>query len=92
VPAVWQPRFWEHLIRDTDDLDQHRAYCWTDPVRHGLVHDPMDWPFSSFNKRDQRYAEDGTVAFPDMKFPPGEFECAPPSGGRVSRPTKADAA
>ena len=51
--AVWQRRFWEHHIRDAADYAAHVAYCWTNPVRHGLVDDPADWDFSSIH-RDMR--------------------------------------
>jgi len=56
--AIWQRRFWEHHIRDRQDLDEHIARCWNDPVRHGLVERPQDWPFSSFqrNRFDARVA------------------------------------
>lgn len=91
-PSVWQPRFWEHVIRDRDDLEKHRAYCWSDPVRHGLVHDPMDWRFSSFSKRDVRFSGVGELDFPEMAFPTGERDDTLRKGGRIPRPTKEDAA
>ena len=49
--AVWQKRFWEHHIRDDADHAAHVNYCWINPVKHGLVDDPAEWPFSSFNAR-----------------------------------------
>ena len=51
--GLWQRRFWEHHIRDDADWQAHVGYCWTNPVRHGLVDDPKDWPFSSWH-RDYR--------------------------------------
>jgi putative transposase len=51
--AIWQRRFWEHHIRDAEDLAAHMRYCWWNPVRHGLVDRPMDWAFSSIH-RDAR--------------------------------------
>lgn len=48
--GIWQRRFWEHTIRDEADLDRHCRYCWTDPVRHGLVSDPMDWRYGSLHR------------------------------------------
>ncbi|VFN07563.1 MAG: putative transposase, partial [Candidatus Kentron sp. G] len=47
---VWQRRFWEHLIRDEDDLCNHRDYIHYNPVKHGLAKRPGDWPWSSFGK------------------------------------------
>lgn len=47
---VWQRRFWEHLIRDTDDWRRHVDYIHYNPVKHGLCGRPGDWPWSSFGK------------------------------------------
>jgi len=46
--GVWQRRFWEHTIRDEDDLARHADYIHYNPVRHGLVSSPRQWPWSSF--------------------------------------------
>jgi putative transposase len=35
--AIWQRRFWEHTIRDDQDLNRHRDYIHYNPVKHGLV-------------------------------------------------------
>ncbi|MCZ8088541.1 MAG: transposase [Rhodobacteraceae bacterium] len=43
--GIWQRRFWEHALRDRAALDEAVAFCRTDPVRHGLVRDPADWPY-----------------------------------------------
>lgn len=51
--GIWQRRFWEHHIRSETDLQNHIAYCWHNPVKHGLVHHPRDWPFSTWH-RDNR--------------------------------------
>lgn len=48
--GLWQPRFWEHHIRDEADYRAHVRYCWTDPVKHGLVSHPMEWPHSSIHR------------------------------------------
>lgn len=47
---VWQRRFWEHLIRDQDDLNRHLDYIHYNPVKHGLATCPHAWPASSFDK------------------------------------------
>lgn len=51
--GVWQRRFWEHCIRDEADFNGHLTYCWGNPVKHGLVQNPVDWPWSSIH-RDRR--------------------------------------
>jgi putative transposase len=48
--AIWQRRFWEHHIRDEGDLAAHVRYCWWNPVKHGLVTAPEEWPYSSFHR------------------------------------------
>ncbi len=47
---VLQRRFWEHCIRDERDYRNHMAYCWGNPVKHGLVEQPADWPYSSIHR------------------------------------------
>jgi putative transposase len=48
--GVWQRRFWEHTIRDEADLESHSDYIHYNPVKHGLVAKPGDWPWSSFHR------------------------------------------
>ncbi len=53
--AIWQRRFWEHQIRDETDLNRHINYVHFNPVKHGLVTDPADWPWSTYH----RYLREG---------------------------------
>ena len=46
--TVWQRRYWEHLIRDEKDWRKHMDYIHYNPVKHGFVAKPDDWPHSSF--------------------------------------------
>lgn len=46
--ALWQRRFWEHCIRDDADFENHLHYIHYNPVKHGLVGSPGEWPYSSF--------------------------------------------
>ena len=48
--GLWQPRFWEHHIRDAADYNAHIRYCWINPVKHGLVERAVDWPYSSIHR------------------------------------------
>ena len=52
---LWQPRYWEHLIRDDTDYRQHVEYIHYNPVKHGYVSRPSQWPYSSF----RRYVKEG---------------------------------
>ena len=56
---IWQRRFWEHTIRDDVDLQRCVDYVHFNPVKHGLVAQVKDWPFSSFHRevRAGRLAE-----------------------------------
>jgi putative transposase len=51
--GLWQRRFWEHAIRGEADYAAHVGYCLWNPVKHGLVGQAEDWPFSSIH-RDRR--------------------------------------
>jgi len=44
---VWQNRFWEHVVRDQDDMNRHVDYIHYNPVHHGLVTDPFTYGESS---------------------------------------------
>ncbi|MDF2231041.1 transposase [Albimonas sp. CAU 1670] len=54
--GIWQRRYWEHMIRDPRDHAAHVGYCWFNPVRHGYVERPEDWPFSSYLRDRGRWA------------------------------------
>jgi putative transposase len=47
--GIWQRRYWEHTIRDEGDFAAHADYIHFNPVKHGLVAHPADWPHSSFH-------------------------------------------
>lgn len=53
--AIWQRRFWEHVIRSDKDYAAHVDYCHINPFKHGYVKRVADWPFSTFH----RYVESG---------------------------------
>jgi len=46
----WQPRYWEHCLRDDKDYQGHLEYIHYNPVKHGLVDSPMEWQDSSFKQ------------------------------------------
>ena len=53
--GIWQRHFWEHAIRDEADYQQHIDYIHVNPLKHKLVSQVKDWPYSSFH----RYVERG---------------------------------
>lgn len=65
---VWQPRFWEHMIRNERDYERHLHYVHFNPVKHGYVSRPADWPYSSFNQfvRLGWYQRDWGKVQPDL--------------------------
>lgn len=62
--GVFQRRYWEHVIRDEQDLARHMDYIHYNPVKHGLVSRPIDWPWSSLH----RYVQKGVY--------PADWSCA----------------
>jgi putative transposase len=50
----WQKRFWDHVIRDDQDLENHLHYIHFNPLKHGLVKDPRGWTDSSYMEWETR--------------------------------------
>ncbi len=48
--GIWQRRFWEHMIRDGQDLSRHIDYIHYNLVKHGHVDRVTEWPYSSFHR------------------------------------------
>lgn len=44
--ALWQTRFFDHLIRDWEDWNSQGLYILNNPVKAGLVEDPRMYPFT----------------------------------------------
>jgi len=59
---VWQNRYWEHFLRDDQDLANHIEYIHYNPVKHGWAEKPEDWQISSIHK----FIRDG--AYPEVKM------------------------
>ena len=55
--GIWQRRFYEHILRDELDLQNHIDYIHINPVKHGYVKRVQDWPHSSFH----RYVREGKL-------------------------------
>ncbi len=65
--TLWQHRYWDHIIRDEIDLNNHINYIHYNPVKHGLVRKPFDWQFSSIHKYKDVYSNDWGVK-DEIKF------------------------
>ena len=48
--GIWQRRFWEHTVRDEDDLKRCVDYIHWNPKKHGCVRYVRDWAWSSFHR------------------------------------------
>ena len=48
--GLWQRRYWEHRIRDPDDLHRHIDYIHFNPVKRGHADAAASWPYSSFDR------------------------------------------
>jgi putative transposase len=82
--GVWQRRFWEHVIRDEQDLERHVDYIHYNPVKHRLATCPHAWAASSFRQCSRKgwYELDwgcscrgpavGSLDFADMASTVGE--------------------
>ncbi|MDO9372040.1 MAG: transposase [Gammaproteobacteria bacterium] len=72
--TFWQKRFWEHLIRDENDYRRHLDYIHYNPVKHGLVNHPCEWPHSSYHEYlgKKWYAEDWGDDAPKLEGDFGE--------------------
>ncbi len=46
--GIWQRRFWEHAILDDADDAAHMDDVHFNPVKHGTVTAPGEWPYSTF--------------------------------------------
>jgi len=79
--GVWQRGFWDHVLRDERDYKRHFDYIHYNPVKHGLVGCPRDWPYSSCHRWIKRGVYDphwgcanaGSLDFSDLADTIGEY-------------------
>ncbi|MFH0853413.1 MAG: transposase [bacterium] len=45
----WQSSFYDHIIRNERDFNNHVNYIHFNPVKHGYANKPEDWPWSSYH-------------------------------------------
>jgi putative transposase len=48
--GVWQKRYWEHTVRDEEDLKRCTDYIHWNPRKHNFVSRVRDWEWSSFHR------------------------------------------
>lgn len=65
---IWQRRYWEHTIKDEEDLYLHFDYIHYNPVKHGYVEKVKEWVYSTFHKFvKQEYYKGDWGSFNDVK-------------------------
>ena len=70
---LWQNRFWDHIIRDETDFNNHIDYIHYNPVKHKLTNNPFKYKLSSINDwRDKGLYEANWGVFEEKEFA-GEF-------------------
>ena len=47
--GIWQRRYYDHIIRDDEDLYRHIDYIHYNSVKHNNIA-PKDWEYSTFKK------------------------------------------
>lgn len=66
--GIWQRRYWEHTIKNEEDLYLHLDYIHYNPVKHGYVENVKDWEHSTFYKFvEQEYYKGDWGCFDDVK-------------------------
>ncbi len=70
---LWQHRYWDHVIRDEEDLRRHIEYIHHNPVKHGLARGAKEYPHSSFGKFVSQGLYDETWGALDDEFKQMEF-------------------
>jgi putative transposase len=48
--GIWQRRYWEHTVRDEEDLKRCVDYVHWNPKKHNYVTSVGDWQWSSFHR------------------------------------------
>jgi putative transposase len=58
---VWQNRFWDHIIRNEDDMKRHIDYIHYNPVKHEYAKSPFGWKHTSIHEFFDVYGSDWGV-------------------------------
>lgn len=54
--GVWQPGVQQMELVSEAQRHACTTYCWGNPVKHGYVSEPHDWPYSSIHRDQPRMA------------------------------------
>lgn len=45
---LWQPRFYDHVVRNDEDLEEKAKYTNENFLKHGLVDNPGKYKYTSW--------------------------------------------
>ena len=66
---IWQFRYWDHMIHNQSDLNNHIDYIHYNPVKHGYTDNPFEWKYSLIhNYLNQGYYPDDWGVNEQIKF------------------------
>lgn len=65
--GIWQRRYWEHRIRDEEDLSRHIDYIHWNPVKHEYTDDPDNWPYSTWHEWKKEFGRPISIPPKDWK-------------------------
>ena len=50
----WQKDYWDHVVRAYEGWETQARYISGNPVRAGLIDDPLEWPYTGSIGHDVR--------------------------------------
>ena len=53
-PHIWQREYWDRFIRDENHFKKTVDYIHLNPVKSGLVQQPQQWTYSSYNNLESK--------------------------------------
>jgi putative transposase len=66
--ALWQFKYYDHILRRSDAMDDVAWYIWMNPVRARLCGEPREFPFSgSFTLRASQRPRNNATWMPPWK-------------------------
>ena len=70
---LWQHQFWDRFVRHEREFQERLEYMHLNPVRKGLVKQPEDWRWSSYNNfaLDKAVVEACPIRIDYVRLPPG---------------------
>ncbi|MBZ5527643.1 MAG: transposase [Acidobacteriia bacterium] len=67
---LWQRRFYDHILRPDDALEDVACYIWLNPVRKGLCSNPRLYPLSGSQTIDWKTRIPATLSWTPPWKPP----------------------